>query len=247
MTLLLLALISWAPRPAVAAEPEKIEIAVEDAADIWSRKDGTGFANDVVEAAFRAMGIQVKWNVEPYARCKADVIEGRSIACFSMSRERTTQNPVRFSDKPIFVCNSDYFYNASKPIKASREAEIPKGTIVGTVLGYEYPDATDALKERGVLFEGAESEDANLKKLALGRIDLAIVNTNKIKSGALMIKNAGVNGKVAFAFRGGILESFIGFSKKHPQGERLRTVYNKGYAKIAANGMLRKIESKWAD
>ncbi len=246
MNLLLLALICWAPRGAVAADLEKLEIAVEDAADIWSRKDGTGFANDVVKAAFRASGIEAVWKVEPYARCKADVIEGRSIACFSMSKESSVQNPVRFSDKPIFICDSDYFYNVASPVKASQEVAIPKGTVVGTVLGYEYPDAIDDLKKKGVIFEDAGSEEANLKKLVLGRIDLAVINANKLKSGNSMIKSAGLTGKVAFAFHGGVLESFIGFSTKHPNGERARKLYNEGYSKIVADGTLRRIEVKWA-
>ena len=38
-----------------------LEVAVEDAADVWSRADGTGYANDIVRAAFRAGGIEPRF------------------------------------------------------------------------------------------------------------------------------------------------------------------------------------------
>src|SRR6185369_12478061 len=47
-----------------------LPIAVEDDAGPWSQHDGTGFANDVVRAAFKATGVEVELLVVPYARCK---------------------------------------------------------------------------------------------------------------------------------------------------------------------------------
>ena len=64
---------------------EPLEIHVENAADPFSRPDGTGYANDVVRAAFESVGVRVKFTVVPYARCKYKVLSGAAAVCVSMS------------------------------------------------------------------------------------------------------------------------------------------------------------------
>jgi hypothetical protein len=55
---------------------ETLTIMVEDAAAPWSRSDGTGYANDVVVAAFKEMGVEIQLRVVPYSRCKYLVLSG---------------------------------------------------------------------------------------------------------------------------------------------------------------------------
>ena len=62
-----------------------LKIMAEDAAEPFSRADGTGYANDVVKAAFHAVGVEIAFDVVPYARCKKDAEDGKIAACFSMS------------------------------------------------------------------------------------------------------------------------------------------------------------------
>lgn len=225
--------------------PTSIEIAVEDAASPWSNKDGTGFANEVVIAAYKAVDTNVTLSVVPYARCKHEVIEGHSPACFSMSWEPPLKDKVLFSEKPLFTCYADFYYNIKKVILAKKESEFRKGTVIGLVNGYEYPPGVTSLANKGIILETGVSEEANLQKLALGRLDLTIINHNDIKPSAAMLEQAGVSDKVAFAFRGGILKSYIGFSTKHIHGDWARQQFNKGFAKIHQNGVLAEIEKKW--
>src|SRR5882672_3584311 len=65
------------------AQTKSLIIAVEDDAAPWSLADGTGYANDVVVAAFRAVGVDVQLRVMPYARCKRMAISGDVVACLS--------------------------------------------------------------------------------------------------------------------------------------------------------------------
>jgi polar amino acid transport system substrate-binding protein len=221
-------------------------IAAEDAAGQWSNRDGTGYANDVVREAYRAAGIAVIFKVVPYARCKHLVTSGDVVACFNMSPETGLHEYVRFSDKPLFVVQFDYFRNRRKPLKAKKEIDIPPGTIVGIVIDYEYPQSAMKLKEKGVIFQEARDEETNLRKLALGRIDAAIINHNEIKPIAAMIDEAGALGSVEFAFHGGSMGSYIGFSRENPQGEFARKKFNRGYQIIRRNGTLKRIAAKWA-
>lgn len=221
-------------------------IAVENDAGPWSEPDGTGFANDIVQASFKAAGVETEVTVVPYARCKDMAIKGKAAACYSMSWLPELAGKIVFSEKPLFICYADFFFSSRKPMKATNEKHLPKGTIVGVVSGYEYPPSIYTLKDRGIVkFEESQSETLNLKKLAMGRIDLALVNHNELKPAELMTARAGAPGQVRRAFRSGTLKSFIGFSVKHPQGTWAREKFNKGYRIISSNGARRKIERKW--
>jgi ABC-type amino acid transport substrate-binding protein len=232
-------------RPSLAAQPP-LEIAAEDDAEPWSQRDGSGYANDVVQAAFRAAGVKTRLTVLPYARCKDYVLRGKLVAGFSMSWLPDFKDKLVFSKEPLFSCHSDYFFQGGQAPKASRAAGLPTGTVVGVVIGYEYPPSVYDLRSRGVLaFEESESEELNLKKLALGRIDTALINYNETKPAELMMANAGVSGKVKRGFSSGTLGSYIGFSLLHPRGAWAKRKFDQGYAAIAANGTLAKISARW--
>jgi len=219
---------------------------VEDAADPWSTANGTGFANDVVREAFAAVHVDIKFRVQPYSRCKANLMAGAVAACLSMSWLPEFKGKVVFSKKPLFVCQSDYYYDTTKPLKAKSEAEIPAGSIVGIVPGYEYPSGVATLKKRGIVLDESGTEESNLKKVALGRLDFAIVNHNNIKPVAKTIITPETSAPVGFAFKAGSLESFIGFSPKNPKGEWARKKFDAGHDIIIRNGTVHRLELKWA-
>jgi polar amino acid transport system substrate-binding protein len=231
---------------AITAQSKSIVIAVEDDASPWSRSDGSGYANDIVLAAFKEVRIDVDLRVVPYARCKRMAMNGEVAACFSTSPSPDLSGFIKFSAKPLFSLRSGYFYNTNKPPQAKRQENLPKKTVVGTVIGYEYPQAFARLKEKGIVeVEESPSEDINLRKLSAGRIDLALLNYNEMKSPQLLIRRAGVSANVKTTFLAGTMNSYIGFSIKHPQGPGALKQFNKGFSAIAANGTLRRIRSKW--
>lgn len=231
----------------IFAQTTSLVIAAEDDAAPWSRADGTGYANDVVTASFKAVGVNVKLLVMPYARCKRMAINGQVAACLSMSPSPEIAGIIELSTRPLFTCYAGYFYNVNKPPRVTRQEALPAKTVVGTVIGYEYPAAFERLREKGVVVrEESPSEEVNLKKLALGRVDLALLNYNQVKSPRWLINRAGVNGKVKTTFRAGILNSYIGFSKKHPDGPWALQQFNKGYRLITANGTLSRVEKVWS-
>src|SRR5262249_27831202 len=201
------------PVECVAAE---LIIMVEDAAEPFSRPDGSGYANDVIRAAFSAAGLQVKLDVVPYARCKKDVEDGKVAACASMSWYQGVEAKLVFSDAPLFHVYADVFVDRKSPVRISRMSDFNHGAVIGIVNEYEYPDSLQELHGRGVSFQAAPNDGANLKMLARGRLTAAIVMTNDLEPQAQKPLAAGVDRDVAFAFRSGIQQSYIGFSKKHP-------------------------------
>ena len=228
------------------AQALPLPIAAEDDAGPWSYRDGTGLANDEVQAAFRAVGVGIQMNVMPYARCKDYVERGKMAAAFSMSWVDDLKGKVLFPSQPLFICHSDFFYKPLTPLTATDKDGFAPGTKVGVVIGYEYPPLLYDLQARGsVVLEGSESEDLNLKKLMLGRIDSALLNYNEFKPVSLMLAKAGVQGPLQRAFSCGDLRSYIGFSVKHPRGRWARKKFELGFERIRASGELRQIEERW--
>ena len=235
----------WAG-PVAQHAPLTLTVMVEDDAAPWSLADGSGFANDVVTAAFDAAGVTVALEVVPHARCKNAVLQGRCAACFSMSWAPGLAGAVTFSAQPLFTCQADYYASTAKPVTAASAEALPRGTVVGTVLGYEYPASVQALRASGVLvFDEVASEDMNLRKLAAGHLDLALVNSNAIRSPQALLLKAGASGKVRRAFPAGRLRSYLGFSVAHPSGPWAKARFDRGYRRIEADGRLKAIEAKW--
>ncbi|MEP6999200.1 MAG: transporter substrate-binding domain-containing protein [bacterium] len=224
-----------------------LEIAVEDEADPWSRKDGSGYVNDLVRAAFAAAGVDVTLLVMPYARCKQMAIRGTLPACASMSANVLKPDPVTFSATPLFVASSDYFERSDRSLHARSASELPRGTVVGVVLGYEYPASIYRLSRDSIIvLDYSASETINLHKLVAGRIDAAMVNYDFLKTVDYVVESAGVKGKVRKLFSAGTLPAYIGFSQKNEQASWAADRYAKGVAIIAANGTSARIRDAWA-
>ncbi|MDB4892209.1 MAG: hypothetical protein JWL61_4064 [Gemmatimonadetes bacterium] len=224
---------------------ETIDIGVEDAAAPWSQADGTGYANDLVRAAFDAEGIDVRLHVLPYARCKQHVLNGVLVACVSMSQAPELRGVVRFSAKPLFVFTCQFYENPRWPL-ARRIEDFPRGTRVGTVIGYEYPpEMMERLERRGAILEPAPTEETNLKKLAAGRIAAAVVNNDAVKSADWLAERAGVMGRVHSVFNIGHMPAYIGFSTVHPRAALLADRFDRGYARVIASGERDRIQRRW--
>lgn len=230
---------------AFALKAEPIKIIMENGASPWSKDDGTGYANEIVKAALNAVHVETQYSVQPYSRCKANVISGEAAACLSMSFSEDTKSSVVFSQKPLFICNSDVYTQKGGNLIVKSPIDIPKGTVVGVVAGYEYPPSVQKLKERGIDFIEYPSEKSLLKKLASGKVNFVIINNNDLKPVSSLIAEVGADKKVAFAFTAGTLESYIGFSKKHERGDWLKAKFDEGYELISKDGSLDKIQKKW--
>jgi polar amino acid transport system substrate-binding protein len=237
----LLLIFLLAPVQAVAAP---LTIMVEDASEPFSRHDGTGYANDIVRAAYKAAGIEVRLDVVPYARCKKSVVEGATPACFAMSWQPEFAGHVRFSDLPLFEVHADVFQNRHDK-RISGPLDFRRGASLGVINGYEYPAEIHGLARRGVVLQGNASEASNLEMLARGRLDAAVMMTGEFSNMPGRLAFYHVDRSVKFAFRAGLMQSYIGFSLANPRGDEARRAFNRGYAMILANHVKDKIRDGW--
>ena len=232
-----------------AAADEKIIIGAEDAAGLWGMKDGTGCGNDIIAAAFKAVNFPVTFKVLPYIRAKKEVIEGELPGCFAMVWEDSLKGKVVFADQP--------FYTSTAVVVERKEGSITKmedlkaGMVVGTVRAYEYTPEFNALQKKGIIFEEADSETQNLVKLLLGRVNVAILDIDELKSldylltSSEVLKSLDAAGKIKQAFIVGSFGAYIGFSTINKKGLIAKSAFDKGYAIIKNNGTYDRIFSKW--
>jgi len=232
--------------PAARAVDHTLEIYVENAADPFSRPDGTGYANDVVRAAFEAVGVRIKFRVVPYTRCKYKVLSGEAAACVSMSWDPSFEGRIRFADTPLIKVTPVYYENRARPLIARSEAELGKGVVTGTIRGYEYPKTVMEAHARGMVFDENSSEQANLQKLALGRIDAVMVMSNPLTGVGHWAKDADVETLVRIAFTSASSEEgYFAVSISHRDGLPALGQYNEGIRIITANGLLEQIRARW--
>ncbi len=228
-----------------AAAADELVIDVEDEADPFSRPDGSGYANDVVRAAFHAVGVKARLEVVPYARCKANVLGAKVAACFSMSWEPGFAGRLAFSDVPLFSVHAMLVSDLRRPMSARRPEDIPAGTVVGIVNGYEYPAAVAALASRGVVLEPTASEETNLRKLAAGRIDAAVLMISTQPEDSPDRATLKGSKRYAPAMTLGVMGSHIGFSLQHRDGDAARRQFDEGLRRIRADGTLARIAKRW--
>ena len=226
---------------------ETLTIMVEDAAAPWSRSDGTGYANDVVVAAFKEMGVEIQLRVVPYSRCKYLVLSGQVTACFNMSWQPEFEARIKLAARPIFKVRNDIFEHINAPLPKPPDGQciLPPSTVVGITRDYEYSTQAMALQTSGVVFENSLSDLISLQKLAARRFQAALIMSNDLEVRNQKAIQSGTEDVVRFAFNCGVATLTIGFSLAHPDGLRALEMYDEGYRRIEANGSLKDIHMRW--
>ncbi|MBV6822133.1 ABC transporter substrate-binding protein [Pseudomonas sp. PD9R] len=247
LTCILQLLVVNASASALQDTHETLTIMVEDAAAPWSNSDGTGYANDVVVAAFKEMAVEAKLKVVPYSRCKYMVLSGQVAACFNMSWQPEFQGKIKLASRPIFKVSNDVFESIKAPLPKRLDGQcvLPPGTVIGITRDYEYSAQVMALKASGVTFENSLSDLTSLQKLAAQRFQAAVIMSNDVEVRDQKAKQSGTDNTVRFAFNCGVVNSTIGFSLVHPDGLRALEMYDEGFRRIEANGVLKALHRRW--
>ena len=231
-------------RPAHAA-PE-LTILVEDASEPFSRADGTGYANDLVRAAYAAAGVPVKLNVVPYARCKEYLKRAMTPACFAMSWSRDLDNTgIIFSREPLFEVHADVFQRRYSARSLRSLADLGRGATLGIINGYEYSPQINTLERRGVVLQRNMDDAANLRMLAHNRLDAAILMTSDFDDVERRLDRGEARDAVRFAFRGGLMKSYIGFNLRNRQGALARDAFERGYRLISKSHEKDRVRRRW--
>jgi polar amino acid transport system substrate-binding protein len=203
-------------------------------------REARGFTVDLVEAAFAAVGVTARFVPLPYARCNLETKRGNLLGCFNTARSGIVEADFLWHKKPMFFAKVQIYSRSG----AQRNLSISDlaGKRVAVTNGYEYGDVFDSSTQ--VIRDVSPNDLSSLRKLALGRVDYAMVYD---RVGSMLLKqHAGeFVGRIGPASDLEKLPLYIAFSQTFPDSKRFIDLFDRGFDIISQNGRLRDIEKKW--
>lgn len=206
-------------------------------------KDGKlqGLAVDVIEAAYAAVNVKVKFKTAPYARCMMLAESGQELGCFDSLKDSKLLKSHLFHQEPIFKAEIGIYALADAKEHSLKVRDL-KGKHVGVTHGYTYSDEIDG--DQLILREVAPTDLSNLRKLVLKRSDYSLVYTRVVDY--LVSKYPG-EFKDKIRQVGSLNQSdlYLSFSKYRPESTKFANLLDAGLRKIRKNGVYAEIEQKW--
>ena len=140
-----------------------------------------GYASHIVTEAFKNVGIEVEYQwfgdswARAYSTAEADEINGTLIWSYEAERAKSfyySENAVIAGQKTLL------YYLKSNPINWDGTAESLVGYNIGGHIGYTYGEEIDQAIEEGLItVQMISSDQNNILKLASGRIDGLMMNS----------------------------------------------------------------------
>lgn len=206
--------------------------------DIAEPVDGLhGFDHEVAVEAFQRKGIDATIAYVPWSRAVKDTENGHYPALLTCASTTERAEHYRFSD-PISGERYGIYAREGFPIFQLNEIPHLSGYSVASVLEYAPNQELEAV---GADLVDVPSDTIGFKMLGLGRVDFLYTGE---AAGNYLIKSLGMENTLQFApFV--IWNYHLCFSRKHPEGESLRKLFNEGLAEIKADGTYDAIHAKY--
>jgi len=195
-----------------------------------------GIGSRICSEAFAEAGIEVNYVYMPWKRSLLTAKKGDFEGSVGWRKTPETERAFYFSD-PILMGKTVFFHKRGKQFNWETLDDIGHLRVGGT-LGYVYKDLLLPIAEKnGGKYDEALTDKSNLQKLAAGRIDIFpceeavgyyLLRSQMLPGTADLIKHHPKS----------LLERdlCLVISKKTPNGKELIKRFNKGLAKIKADG-----------
>jgi len=220
---ILFLLISFSSR---LAQADTITIYAENGYTPFSNEDGSGLVNQRVIDAYALVGVDVKYQVLPFARLKQWLKNGRGLAGFSTVKTPEGTKAFLFGEQPIYHVVTKFFSAKKFPVIINGPQDLNNSQLnVGEVNGYmyhqEYYDYT-------FIRHHAQSDENLIKMLLLGRIDLAYMTESVVE---FHLNSMGLSPDSLIGHnRIGVVKVplFVAFNKSHPKAQYYADLLDKG-------------------
>ncbi|EFP96606.1 transporter substrate-binding domain-containing protein [Vibrio caribbeanicus] len=192
-----------------------------------------GFITHIVREAFEAEGYTVEFDYLPWKRGFEQAKAGNYDASLVWSKNDERQQFFLYSD-PVITLSTALFQQKAKPISWSSKSDLANYKI-GGVTGYAY-GIEDLEKTGKVKVQRIASPENNYKKLSAGRLDIVLEDTDV---GLETVTKLGLRDKIEPNAKP-LTERdyFVIVSKKSPQKQEILDAFNRGLAKLKAQGKL---------
>ncbi|MGE1082538.1 substrate-binding periplasmic protein [Pseudomonas shirazensis] len=159
-----------------SAQAERLRVVSDDWAPYVYEHNGQpqGIQYEVASEVFKRLGVQVDWEFMPWKRCLAMVEQGQVDGVLGVFQNDARKVYMVFPDEPLSEVEFVLLGKRGQH-RAVKRLEDLAGLTLGTSPGYDYGAAFN----QSTLFkqEPAQTHEANLGKLMLGRIDLLVTDS----------------------------------------------------------------------
>ncbi len=209
-----------------------VRIAAEDNWPPFSDENGKGLSTQLVSAAFARSGYRIETIVVPYARALHYTAHGKTEACWNVTRQGSTERDYLLHQQPLFqAASSFYFHGIAKNYRSV--AEIPDGTVVGVILGYEYGDLFEQHKKRFQLVE-VSTHPQLISLLQHDKVELAIFFDEVLAY--YLAQPAMRQIRLQQGQRNHVSDIYVAFSRVGPRSKQLAEALDSGLLELQRSG-----------
>jgi len=207
----------------------------------------TGASTEMLWEILSQMGYAPSFELLPWKRAQQMIEEGKADGIYSYSETQERMKIAYFSN-PISFTSDVFFKKRDKTVRWEKLSDL-RPYRIGASGGYNYPEEFLAAVHRGELtVEYVTSENSNLlnlRKLLLGRIDLLICNPDVC--GFLSLTHRPEFDLIDYTDKtiAPPRTFHVGFSKRLPDGEKIRDEFNRWFDEFLADGRLKKIYDRY--
>jgi polar amino acid transport system substrate-binding protein len=224
---------------------ETVVIAAEDDWSPYSSmkadKSGPeGFAVDIVREAFKSQGVDVKFQVLPFARCLSYAETGKVMGCFDTTVVDSNRDTYCWHPTPMFE-ESLLILGSSKIAHTDMKIADLEGRVVGSTTGYTYPD--EFTKNKRIKHFTATSDDHLVKMLAAGRVEFILING--MPGYKRINADPALKGKIKTVGTISVDGFWVAFTKKDKAGQHYCETFEKGLQEIRKNGKYKTLETSF--
>jgi len=196
-----------------------------------------GLSLAIIRAAYKTQGYTVKMDFIPWARAKAQTVEGKIDILPDVWMNDDNLKILQFSE-PYAVNTVKFIKNVDDPFDYTG-LESLKGKNIGTIRGYGYSD--DFTEPKDFTRDDVADFITNVKKLLAKRIDLTL--EDEIVAKVQIAKtDPSMLAKIAFVDKPFDSKNlYVAVGLANPRRQEIIDAFNKGLAEIKASGEFAKI------
>jgi polar amino acid transport system substrate-binding protein len=216
---------------------KEVHLAVEDSWPPFALVDGTGISTNIVEAAFKEVGVKLKTSVFPYIRA-LDLTESGSVdGCYNVTKQYSTETKFIFGKVPLLHVKASFFYKKSSRFHFQKIEEFPEKYEIGVIRGYEYGNKFEELKKKFNIVE-VNSQTQLIQMLLGDRIQTAIMFD---KVADYYLKKLKLSNQVSKGFTNHESDIYVAFSRKNSSSKELSHFLDEVIKKLKKKKLYQKI------
>jgi len=195
---------------------------------------GGGIATLVTRAALARQGLEMHLSVRPWARALSETQEGIFDGLIGVWRNPDREHALLFP-KPLGITNQIGFMARAGTSISVNDLRQLRGLTIGVVNGYANPPAVEEAQLR---LEPAVDDLRNLRKLLIGRIDLALIDKGVARYLLHTQLPGGLSQLTWLAPAVTEIPLYAALSRRSPDAQAWMTQFNVGLERIRQDGEL---------